>query len=284
MKVVEVIDLLSSPEPVVRKRKPVFNATTSETASTSPFGKPVARSTFPENITKPRDDADEWFCISDDPDNDDHLPAPAAQKTTRHDDHMGNHPSLNLNCISARNLTASTTPVLKRVSPVEVNSPKCKAKVKADDDFFLTGDIDTTIDLNDPFGSIPEPANKRRRLTPEPVTMKNTYSAMEKGKGIARSLSDIAASSRTGMMGTAKMGGLRRSKTSILDEDPIVFSSSPDLVRVARDRKERLRQMKDLDMDDDDDDPFQIRRGWYQDFSCYSSASMKTIRAPFFRP
>jgi crossover junction endonuclease EME1 len=254
MKDVEVIDLLSSPEPAIQKRKPVLNATLSKNASKSPLGKPVAWNTFVENRTKPRKDADEWFCISDDPDNDGHLTARAVQKPTRDDDHMGNPASLNLNSLSARKLTASRASGFKSASLVEANSHKGKDKAKGNDEF------DSTIDLNDPFlsdpfGSVLEPVAKRRRLTPEPASMKSTYSAMEKGKGISRSVSDVPGGSRSGTMGTAKAAGLRRSKTSILDDDPIVFSSSPDLVRVARDRKERLRHMKDLDMDDDDDNP-----------------------------
>jgi crossover junction endonuclease EME1 len=262
MKAVEVIDLLSSPEPVVRKRKHVFNATSSKTASTSPFEKPVARSAFSENRRNPRKDADERFCISDDPDHHDHLIASALQKSLRHNDHMGNPPSLNLMSLDARNLTASTTSAFKRVSPVETTSAKGNCKAKGEDNFiFLSDDFDGTVDLNDPFGSVLEPVAKRRRLTPEPASMMTTISAMEKGKGISQSVSDVTAGSRSGTMGTARAAGLRRSKTSILD-DPIIFSSSPDPVRVIRDRKERVRRMKDCEMDDDDDDPFHTdRRG-----------------------
>jgi crossover junction endonuclease EME1 len=260
MKPIEVIDLLSSPEPEVRKSKPVSNATPGRVASTLPFAKSVALSGFLGNRAKAGKDADEWLCISDDPDNDDPLPAPVVQKPMRHDDHMGNPPSRNLKSLDAKNRTSSTASGSKRVSPVEVDSAKAKGKGKAkgdDDFFFLSDDFNNNIDLNDRFESVLEPAAKRRRLTPEPASMKNTYSAMEKGKGISRSVSDITAGSRSSTMGTVKAANLRRSNTTILDDDPIVFSSSPDLVRVARDRNERLRRQKNFDMDNDDDDPFQ---------------------------
>jgi len=261
MKAVEVIDLLSSPVPVAQKRKHVFNATSSKTTSASPFEKPVARSAFPENERQPGKEADEWFCISDDPDHHDHPIAPVVQKSLGHDDHMGNPPSLNPKSLDARNLTAV------RVSPVEATSIKGKCMAKGENNFFfLSDDVDGTVDLSDPFlgdpfGSVLEPVAKRRRLTPKPASMITTISAMERGKGISRSVSDVTAGSRSGTIGTARRAGLRRSKTSILDDDLIVFSSSPDLAREVRDRKERVRQMKDLEMDDDDDDdPFHTDR------------------------
>ena len=234
MKAVEIIDLLSSPEPVARMPKPSPNATA------------------------------EWLYISDD---DGRPTAPIIQKPVTYGDHMGNPLPLILNNTSAGNLTASTASGLQRASSVSAESSmgKDKGKAKGEEEFFLSDDFDTTIDLSDPFGSVLEPAAKRRRFTPEPASMKDTYSALQKGKAkaISRSLSDVASASRSATMSTAKMAGLKRSKTSILEDDPILFSSSPDIFRVVRDRKEKAKRMREQGLDDDDDDPFQIheRRG-----------------------
>jgi crossover junction endonuclease EME1 len=226
MKAVEVIDLLSSPEPPSRKPKPLVKAST------------------------------EWFCI---PDED----APIIRKPIQKSDHMGNRPALNLNPnpIGVRKLTGSTASGLQEISPVAAGSSKGKDKGKArgKENFFSSSyDFDRTVGLNDPFGSVLEPATKRRRLTPEPVSLRNTYSSLQKGKGIARSLSDIAATSRNATMSTATAAGLRGFKTSIVEDDPILFSSSPDAFRIARDRKEKVRRMKEREIDDDDNEPFDL--------------------------
>ncbi len=260
MKAVEVINLLSSPETVIRKPKTISNATSSITASALSFGKPPAWSTFQAGRTNGGKETEEWFCISDDRDHDDHLTTPIVHEPVRHDDHMGNPPSRNLNSTSAWNRTAPTASGLKRISSggkySRNGNDKDKTKGK-EDVFFLSDNTDTTIDLSDPFGSVLEPAAKRRRVSPEPDFMKNTYSAIQKGKGIARSVSDVTATSRSATMSTVNAPRLKRSKTSVQDDDPILFSSSPDIFSVARNRKEKVNCSKEQDFDEDNNDLFQ---------------------------
>lgn len=252
-----MIDLLSSPSPppVVHKSKLVSKGT-STTASALSNGNSAAGYGFPENKSMIGRDNDGWFCLSDNSDRDIRLPAPAVQKSVRDDEQKG-ITGWNLKTLEERNLSNSAAPILKRIPPVEEVPAKGKGKVMGDKDpFFLSDDFDTTVDRNETFGSAVEPVAKRRKITPEHASIVETNSSTVKGKGIQRPVSDVTTNSRIGTMGRAKVAGLRRPKTRILEDDPILFSSSPDTFKIARDRKEKMMRVREADLDDYDDDPF----------------------------
>jgi crossover junction endonuclease EME1 len=112
-----------------------------------------------------------------------------------------------------------------------------------------------SLDFDDPFASdVPLP--KKRRLTPSPKagTSKPTVSKKTEYK---RSTSNIESSSKTHTSKTTSASGLRRSKTmsTVLESDPIMFTSSPDPFEdAARRRKEK--RTNTLYEDEEDDDPF----------------------------
>jgi crossover junction endonuclease EME1 len=119
--------------------------------------------------------------------------------------------------------------------------------------------LDNTIDPSDPFRIVLEPAAKRRKVNPAPNILRHTYSTVQTGRRIARSFSDVAATPRNIPVSTTRVARLKRSKTTVLEDDPILFSSSPDFLRIAKDRKETLRRMRQQDLsgdDDDNNDPF----------------------------
>ncbi|KAI9744885.1 MAG: hypothetical protein M1818_001810 [Claussenomyces sp. TS43310] len=129
----------------------------------------------------------------------------------------------------------------------------------------VDGDLSYSVDAG-PWGK------KRRRLSPAAeveVRRKErkgeaTSSGLGAGRpidrsGLKRSISDITSGSRSNIAkGKEREGTLKRSKSSITEEDPIVFTSSPDVVRVARERREKMqRERQELTrIHEDDDDIF----------------------------
>ncbi|KAL5347252.1 hypothetical protein ACLOAV_007561 [Pseudogymnoascus australis] len=103
------------------------------------------------------------------------------------------------------------------------------------DDSFDSGFADT---LCPPADSHPPPS-KRRRVTPEPVTLPPL-----KDKGFRRVVSDMSAAptySKT-TTGPPKASALKRSTTSVFDDDPITFTSSPDFLQMAEERRRQRRR------------------------------------------
>jgi len=126
---------------------------------------------------------------------------------------------------------------------------------KGGNDFcFLSDDFDSTVNLDDPFASDPPPP-KKQRLSPPP---KATSSKNAEPKMIYnRSLSIIESSSKSNTSRTTRAPSLKRSKTisTILESDPIIFTSSPDPFEdVARRKKEKRKQT----WEDEDEDIFDL--------------------------
>jgi crossover junction endonuclease EME1 len=252
----EVIDLVSSsPSPIIQPTVASKAFSSTKTASL-----PSRKSTA-QNPRKAGKGNDEWFCLSDDLDTD-------VNPTTT----AGPHPSITLNTAPEKPTTKlndysdddfwnldngltnnvhNTTTNHAEVATLPEGGSATKAQ--GDNDFFfLSDDFDTTVNLDETFGLDAEPAKKKRRLTPEPPTRTGTNITSGKSVGLKRAASDIAAGSIKSTTGIGKGIGLKRSKTSILDEDPILFTSSPDLGRAVKDLKGKSRVARDLEYDDDD--------------------------------
>ena len=108
-------------------------------------------------------------------------------------------------------------------------------------------------DFDDPFAS-DEPAPKKRRLTPSPKAASKT--TVPKKPELKRATSNIESSSKMHTSKSTKAPGLKRSKTmsTVLESDPILFTSSPDPFEdAARRRKEKRKATL---YEDGEDDPF----------------------------
>jgi crossover junction endonuclease EME1 len=112
---------------------------------------------------------------------------------------------------------------------------------KARDDFvFLSDDFDSSINLDKEYalpGDLQLPPAKRLRVSPRPERLPTL-------PPFKRTVSDITAGSRYGTSRNAlsKTHGLKRSATVVTDDDPITFTSSPDFVQLAKERRERRRR------------------------------------------
>jgi len=105
-------------------------------------------------------------------------------------------------------------------------------------------------DLDDPFAS-DEPLAKKRRLTPSPIAV------APKKTEFKRSTSSIEFSSKIYTSRTTCAPILRQSKTmsTVLESDPIMFTSSPDpFADAARRRKEQRKRTLHEDEEDDPSD------------------------------
>jgi crossover junction endonuclease EME1 len=116
----------------------------------------------------------------------------------------------------------------------------------------LTNKLDClSDDFDDPFAS-DEPLPKNRRLTPSP------RAAASKKTRFKRSTSNIESSPKIYTSRTTCAPGLRQSRTmsTVLEADPIMFTSSPDPFEdAARRRKE---QRKNKLFEDEEGDPFDL--------------------------
>ncbi|KAF4631149.1 hypothetical protein G7Y89_g6978 [Cudoniella acicularis] len=120
--------------------------------------------------------------------------------------------------------------------------------------FFLSDDFDSTINLDDPF-AVDFPPHKKRRLSssPKPTLPKST---LPKSREFKRSISNIKPSSTKGSTHTRPAPSLNRSKTTttILESDPILFTSSPDpFADAARKRRAKTKEIWEEESDDDID-------------------------------
>ena len=120
---------------------------------------------------------------------------------------------------------------------------------------FLSDDFDTAH-FDDSFAS-DEPLPKKRRLTPSPKATSKT--TVQKKTELKRSTSNIESSSKIHTSKSATGPGLRRSKTmsTLLESDPIMFTSSPDPFEDAARRRKGKRNTT-LYEDEEEDDPFDI--------------------------
>lgn len=103
------------------------------------------------------------------------------------------------------------------------------------DDSFDSGIADTLR----PPADLHPPPSKRQRITPEPAALPPL-----KDKGFRRVVSDMSVTpsySKT-TTGPPKASGLKRSTTSVFDDDPITFTSSPDFLQLAEERRRQRRR------------------------------------------
>jgi len=112
---------------------------------------------------------------------------------------------------------------------------------KARDDFmFLSDDFDSSINLDKEYAhpsDLQLPPAKRLRVSPGPERLPTL-------PPFKRTVSDVTAGSRycTSRNALSKAPGLKRSATVVIDDDPITFTSSPDFVQLAKERRERRRR------------------------------------------
>jgi crossover junction endonuclease EME1 len=115
----------------------------------------------------------------------------------------------------------------------------------------LTNEFDClSDDFDDPFAS-DEPLPKKRRLTPSPIAV------APKKTEFKRSTSNIESSSKIYTSRTTYAPILRQSKTmsTVLESDPIMFTSSPDpFAEAARRSKEPEKRTLHGDEEDDPSD------------------------------
>ncbi|KFY34656.1 hypothetical protein V494_06582 [Pseudogymnoascus sp. VKM F-4513 (FW-928)] len=123
-----------------------------------------------------------------------------------------------------------------------VHEPSPLSKRPQHNDFMFLSDDSLDSDLPKtlrPSKDSHAPPSKRRRLTPEPATLPPL-----RDKGFRRVVSDISASPKYSKTtpGPPKASGLKRSTTSVFDDDPITFTSSPDFLQLAEERRRQRRR------------------------------------------
>ena len=130
-------------------------------------------------------------------------------------------------------------------SKPNVSKPQPMKKTTAKDvDFvFLEDDFNSTVNLDDSVLDLP-PA-KKQRLSPPPKA------APSKSTGFKRSVSNIETSSKGAASRTHSAPILKKAKTTLEDDD-IIFTSSPDLFLEARKRRKQKRK-EDQKFDNSDD-------------------------------
>jgi crossover junction endonuclease EME1 len=262
---VEIIDLLSSPDlprPDPAKAKVNTTAAPPKKALTYEPSKPVN---------------DDWFDLSSDGIN---LPPPKA---------LAANPSISMLKSTSRP-TQSTNPVKgsndlyflsddfdSTLSPQNVpimkppaNSALTKSKLSFSSKLnqpaksateinnfeFPSDDFDSTTPFDDPFAS-DEPLPKKIRLTPSPKASVSKITVPKRTE-FKKSTSNIESLSKMNTSRTTSAPGLRRSKTmsTMLESDPIMFTSSPDPFEDAARRRKKKR--KEALYEDEDDDLFDL--------------------------
>jgi crossover junction endonuclease EME1 len=261
---VEIIDLVSSPDLPRASRTKVKNA--------SPPSKALAY-----GATKPR--KEEWFDLSPDkiclppskffganpslytnpipPSNGLPKPSQPANSGGGNDFYFLSDDDTTLaspNVYATKPLATSSLPKLNSACSSKQEQPK---SAKMTDNFeFLSDDFDTAH-FDDPFAS-DEPLPKRQRLTPSPKVAPLKITVPKKNE-LKRSTSNIESSS---ILCTSKLAagpGLRRAKTmsTVLESDPIMFTSSPNPFEDAARRRKDKRKTT-LYENEKDGDPFDL--------------------------
>ncbi|TVY46268.1 Crossover junction endonuclease [Lachnellula occidentalis] len=213
----EVIDLCSSPpQPPSRRVAPV-----NKTRPTAPAPAPAPAPSKSLASKAPTNIDDDLTIISSD------------------DDSVFNVPGISVPKISRPSAFPTTKP--------NTSKPPSKPTVADDVDvFFQEDDFDSTVNLDDSVLNLP-PA-KRQRLSPTPKA------APIKSTGYKRSVSNIETSSKGATSRTHSAPILRKAKTA-LEDDEILFTSSPDLYLEARKRRDQKKKA-DKELDDFNDDIF----------------------------
>jgi crossover junction endonuclease EME1 len=121
------------------------------------------------------------------------------------------------------------------------------------DSWFLPDDFGCTSNPERSFDLGLGPVKKKLRLTPEPEPRITAGKTTSRGKGMARAASDVAVVSKVSLpsMAMAKPAGLVRSKSTVMEDDPIVFTSSPEILKLARERREKAWRERDTETEDD---------------------------------
>ena len=229
---VEVIDLLSSPEPP--------KATTSK-FSTRDISSAVARPGPPKTslaYERPKQGKDGWFTLSSDSE------VETIQKSST--------PALNASSKQVEKPRASSATVNKSLLSLNATN-------RGNGVYYNSDDFDSTVNLDDSF-AINLPPAKKRRLSSSPEILL-PKAKLPRISGFQRSVSYAESSSYKPGSHKSSSTGLQRSKTvsTILESDPILFTSSPDPFEdVARRRRERMRKEERKDSDEDDVFGFQI--------------------------
>jgi crossover junction endonuclease EME1 len=158
------------------------------------------------------------------------------------------------NAPTGKRSTTSSLPKPNLDGSSKQNRPRNPAKTTNNVE-FLSDDFDTAH-FDDPFAS-DEPLPKKRRLTPSPKATSKTTGP--KKTELKMSTSSIESSSKIHTSKSATGPGLRRSKTmsTLLESDPIMFTSSPDPFEDAARRRKGKRNTT-LYEDGEEDDPFDI--------------------------
>ncbi|KFY09149.1 hypothetical protein V492_05579 [Pseudogymnoascus sp. VKM F-4246] len=123
-----------------------------------------------------------------------------------------------------------------------VHEPSPLSKRPQHNDFMFLSDDSLDFDLPNtlrPSKDSHAPPSKRQRLTPEPATLPPL-----RDKGFRRVVSDISTAPKYSKTtpGPPKASGLKRSATSVFDDDPITFTSSPDFLQLAEERRRQRRR------------------------------------------
>ena len=222
----EVIDLLSSPvQPKAATSK--FNTREASTTVAKPA---LAKTSL--TYERPKQGKDGWFTLSSDSEVD------KIQKPNR--------PGLNASSKKVEKPRASSATVNRPLQPLNATN-------RGNGVYYNSDDFDSTINLDDSFAITPPPAKKRRLSSSPEILLPKAMPP--KTSGFQRSVSYAESSSYKRGSHKSSATGVQRSKTvsTILESDPILFTSSPDPFEdVARRRRERMRKEERKDSNEDD--------------------------------
>lgn len=180
------------------------------------------------------------------------------------DDSVFNIPGISIPRVSRPSAFATTKP--------NTSKPPSKPAAAYDVDvFFQEDDFDSTVHLDDSVLELPPP--KRQRLSPPPKA------APSKSTGYKRSVSNIETSSKGATARTLSAPVLKRAKTT-LEEDEIMFTSSPKPFEEARKRRDQKKKA-DKELDDFDDvfglDPPRANTSYFAEISDSSEEEFPDI-------
>ncbi|KAH6679476.1 ERCC4 domain-containing protein [Halenospora varia] len=217
----EIIDLVSSPE----LPKPE--------ASRAKVPVPAKELTYKPPNPSSKVAQDDWFALSSDG-IESVLPSRAPTTTISH------------------KITAPITKSGGNSKPVQQPAQKPSTNLPHDDFFFLSDDFDSTVNLtlDDPFAD-DAPPSKKRRLSSSPQP------SLVKPRDFKGTISNIESRSKSR---TSYVPPLKKTKktTTILESDPLLFTSSPDpFADAARKRKEKSKKtFETLEEEDEEGDIF----------------------------
>lgn len=229
---VEVIDLLSSPEPPVI---PTSKPNAKPKASAVPK-LPVPKASSSSERPKPKQGKDGWLSLSSDSEIE------LAPKPTKPAPVAPSKPA------GPPKPTSSNWDAAHR--PLQV-------KDRGNGIFYNSDEFDSTVNFDDSFALSPQPTKKRRLSSSPEILLPKPK--QPRASGFQRSVSYAESSSHKRKPQGAdrsSTAGLQRSRTigAVLESDPIVFTSSPDPFEdITRRRRERMRKEEKEDSDDDDD-------------------------------